>query len=58
MYADGVGDSTTGLDLDGLDHDGFVIAPEAVLVELERQNDELHDWVKARRESIVQATSG
>jgi len=37
--------------------DGRAIAPEEVLEELKRRDDDLHAWVKARAESIIIPTT-
>jgi hypothetical protein len=43
--------------IDGLVDAGQLIAPEEVLEELRVQDDDLHAWVKARRERIIRTTS-
>ena|SRR6266478_1626551 len=39
--------------IDGLVATGEIISSEEVYVELERKSDELHDWIKARKQMLV-----
>jgi len=39
--------------LDSLIEQGEVISSEEVYVELERKSDDLHDWIKARKQMLV-----
>lgn len=44
--------------LDELIAAGEIVSSEEVYVELERKADDLHDWVKARKQMLVPLTEG
>ena len=39
--------------MDGLITSGEIISSEEVYFELERKSDDLHDWIKARKQMLV-----
>ena len=43
--------------MDEIVRSGHVVSPEAVLDELRVRDDDLHEWVKKRGESIIRPTS-